>query len=246
MTIRTLHHTAATGGTLITRCIANLDSICLLNEINPMAPLFPAHIFEPLNLVSQLIRSYPDLAAPLRSEHFHNQLEIALKVCRSKRQTLVIRDHAHSDYMIDEPRPSSLLSLLASHARLSLVTIRDPIDSFLSCKKNNWVSSLDFNAYCERQLRFMDDFATIPCLKYEDFCDEPVASMKRICSILSLDYQKECLNKVPAIKFSGGSGRVSDTIERRPRRPIPPGDEDMIRSSTLYREFCQRFGYPSP
>src|SRR4051794_14197250 len=101
-TLRTLHHQACTGGSMISRCIAALPGVALLSEVSPVAEPRPREVrFDPLNVVGAFLNGYPQARpdhAPL-VEVLGEQLHITADLAQRASLRLVVRDHSHSGYM---------------------------------------------------------------------------------------------------------------------------------------------------
>ncbi len=248
MIIRTIHHQAATGGTVISKCLAAQPGVCLVSEVNPNGASKVE--FSPLNPLSQFIEQYPVIGRPLKDNFFRYQIEVLTNLCDEHDRQLVLRDHSHSDYMIAKPRHgSSLLAHLKEHfphcELRSVITVRDPIDSYLSSLKKPWLDQIkkDFGRYCDRLLKFVNDHSTFEIYRYEDFCADPEATMQAMCTVFELDYDHSFLSKFSAIRLTGDSGRTSKKISQPPRRTIPEGLADAAAASPTYAMFCERFDY---
>ena len=91
-------------------------------------------------------------------------------------------------------------------------------------------------------------------VRYEEFSLNPEAVMDVICKILKLENRSGYWGEVDAnIKLSGDSGRSSETIGIRRRRPIPANEEESIYSlinqdkDSSYLHLCSLLGYdPDP
>ncbi len=247
MLVRTIHHQAATGGTLISKCLAAQPDVCLISEINPLGG--GTVRFAPMNLVSQFVKQYSDLAdAQLRADFFTSQVDLLLRTCEASDRSLIIRDHSHPDYMRARPRHgSALLSHLGDYDVKSVVTIRDPVDSYLSCVRRSWLKAIDsdFARYCDRILKFINDFEGHSVFRYEDFCVDPTRVMRDMCSSLELDFGEDFLEKFSSIELTGDSGRTSPTISLPPRRELADGLIEAAAQSPNYQILCDRFGYDS-
>jgi len=171
-----------------------------------------------------------------------------VRTCEGSDRELVLRDHSHPDYMRPRPRHGSTLrNHLKDYDVKSVVTIRDPIDSYLSCIKRSWLDAIDkdFGRYCDRLLKFVNDFDDVDVYRYEDFCVDPSKTMKAMCASLDLEYGEEFLQKFSTIKLTGDSGRTSPTISSPIRRELVDGLVEAAGESPNYQIICDRFGYTS-
>lgn len=242
--IRTVHHFACTGGTLISKCIASMPNTQLLSEIDPlsMAQQSPSKPrFAPTDMITLMRQSTRGATPELIMKLFLSNLEVihSESICSGLR--LVLRDHAHSHYCRDEPSPDrpSLRSLVASRFPvLSLVTVRDPIDSYLSLKANGWLHFIPatFDEYCRRYIDFIHAHDGIPVVHYENFVAHPKIEMEKICRILDLPFNPEFCDLFDVYRITGDSGRSGRSIEARSRQSDAAGLVDEMSSSTVYQQ----------
>ncbi len=252
--LRTLHHLACSGGTLISRCLAALPDVVLLSEVNPSnrnAPAFnPSH---PLALLAQQTGPLPE---DLVRAEFLAQIEQVQSLCMARGADLVIRDHSHSDFCLGPaafPEPPVRAWLAPRHQLLSVVTLRHPLDSWLGLVTAGWHTQQEpptLHAYCRRYQAFLDAYDDLDWIHYETFCRQPQRVFREICDRLCLPCDLSALDRFAAIELSGNSGRSSTRIEPRPRRSIPPEVQaELTDPATAWqlRRLCKRMGYdPGP
>jgi len=246
--LRTIHHLACTGGTVISKCLAAMPRVALISEVNPLNRF--GSEFEPTNPLLQLERSYRKLSTQDIIEDFIRQVAYVNRICRQDDVDLVIRDHSHTDFCIG-PTPAAVCPiadcLSSDYELLSVVTVRHPLDSYLSLMTQGWEKQFlpgNLNEYSRRYQAFLDRYASLPMLRYEDFCAQPEAFMKNLCNALEIGYSEGFLGRFGDVTLSGDSGRKGIfTIERRPRRVVPEEVESEIASSIMYSELLERLGY---
>jgi len=242
--IRTIHHQAATGGTLISKCLAAMNDVRLLSEINPLGPVRLQ--YAPTDLVSQYLAQYEhDL--DLRLRYFSAQLNLLAGRAKQEGFTLILRDHSHPDFYSSNRNSPSLLVALQSigvSAR-SMVTVRDPIDSFLSCRLNGWLAEIgnSFEQYCARMIRFLDAYPGLPIFTFEEFCASPDEVLQRMCAYFEISFNPGFRDIFPRIHLTGDSGRRSSVIALPERRPLLDNDAQEISASKSYRVLCERLEY---
>ena len=250
--VRTLHHLACTGGTLIAKCIASMPNTQLLSEVEPHSPIPQTRRskFAPTDVIGLLRNSSRGSDSELESKIFMAALEPLYEDCARKGLRLVMRDHAHSTYctgpsVLESPNLRQLLS--ERYAVRSVVTVRHPLDSWLSLKHNEWVhfepGTLD--EYAARYLRFIADHEGLEIFRYEDFVDAPEQELEKICAALDIPYREGFQDLLPVHRFSGDSGRSSDFIGPRHRRTVPESVAEDARDSQSYKRICSRLGYDS-
>jgi hypothetical protein len=250
--LRTIHHFACTGGTVISKCLAALPQVMLISEINPInrnSPKFnPSH---PLALLEQ--RCTTPLAEPWWRREFADQLSLLIDWCREAHCDLVLRDHSHSDYCSGPSwaKQPTLLGQLPESSRIfSVVTLRHPLDSWLGLCHAGWQGQLhppSLLNYCQRYDQFLNHYEHTPWFYYEDFCREPAWFLELIGEELCLGYDPKVIDNFAEIQLSGDSGRKDNAIAPRPRRPIPGEIQSELNDAATRRallQLCERMGYP--
>lgn len=246
---RTIHHFACTGGTLISKCIASMLQTVVVSEIHP----FNSGIvhFNPIDPLQILIASgQVPLSHADQEQLFFERVEGVLDVCDQKGYTCVLRDHAHSDYCLgdrNEISHRSLSRVLSSRGNvLSVITVRDPIDSYASLCEHDWHKGVGgFDEYCYRYLVFLKDYSDVPILKYEEFCKEPEVVMRKICVYLDLKYNPIFLKTFNKVRLTGdsGRGRSLQTISYLKQRIVPDALLKESRQSYSYKMLKDCMGY---
>ncbi len=248
--VRTLHHLACSGGTLISRCLAALPDVLLLSEVNPTnrhgAAFNPSH---PLALLA--LQGEPLPQGVVRAE-FLGQIEQVLGLGAARGADLVIRDHSHSDFCLGNgvsPFQPLRAWLAPRHPLLSVVTLRHPLDSWLGLVAAGWHTQLEppsMRSYCARYHAFLDAYDDLDWIHYETFCRQPEPVFRLLCDRLCLPCDPSALERSATIELSGDSGRRSDRIEPRPRRPIPEAVQAELADPATAQEMrrlCRRMGY---
>lgn len=241
--IRLIHHFACTGGTLMTKCIAAMPNMQILSEVDPLSTMqltSGAPRFAPTDMV-RLVRGSTQGADPeLIIKMFLNNLGIIYSESIKIGQRLVVRDHAHSHFCFGAEignRPSLREIVASRFPVLSIVSVRHPLDSFLSIKREGWIhfDPATFDEYCKRYLAFLDRYNNIPVIRYEDFVRAPCETMRKICSSLTIPFSSQFINLFSVFKLSGDSGRRGNTIEFKARRQVEKGLLDDLSDSPNYQ-----------
>ena len=251
-TLRTIHHFACTGGTVISKCLAALPQVMLISEINPInrnsQKFNPSH---PVALLEQ--RCSTPLPEPWRRREFDDQLSLLIDWCRETHCDLLLRDHSHSDYCVGTSwvKQPTLLSQLPQSSRVfSVLTLRHPLDSWLGLCHAGWQSQLhppSLLSYCQRYDQFLNHYEHKSWLYYEDFCREPAWFLELIGEELRLGYDPRIIDNFAEIQLSGDSGRKDNAIAPRSRRPIPNEIQGELSDAATRRtllNLCERMGYP--
>lgn len=250
--VRTIHHFACTGGTLVSKCVASMPNVQLLSEINPFSTIHDEgnrRRFAPTDIITLMKQSTRGVDPGLIADLFLESLRAIHRGSSRQGYRLVLRDHAHSQYCTgSQPlaRPS-LRSLLSPEFVLrSVVTVRHPLQTYLSMVREGWhrhfqPSSLD--EYCRRHLAFLDDHADVPVVRYEDLLEQPQETMGRICEILDLSFSDQFPYLFGGFSISGDSGRKSDVLVSREPKPIPDVMAQEAGASVHCATLLRRLGY---
>lgn len=248
--LRSLHHFSCTGGTLISKCIAALPNVQLLSEVDPWSDqLLPDAVrFSPTDMVTLLRQSTRGASPALITELFRGQVQVLQRDAVRRGLRLVLRDHAHSHFCHGKrvaERPNLRQLLPTDVPLLSLVTVRHPLDSFASLAGNGWLhfEPRTLDQYCRRYLQFLDSYAGVPVLRYEDFVAAPQPTMQRLCTILDLAYDARFVGLFGGFRVSGDSGRSGQTIAVRPSQPAAVALQPEAARSEAFQALSHRLGY---
>lgn len=253
--LNTIHHMPATGGTIISKAIAAVTNSILLSEINPAASIHdPNNVlkFKPAGLLEHLVNASGEISPKLKRKYFLCQLEICMTRAMYLNRPLLLREHSIGAFKFPVNR-SVLLKYLdeESITHQSILSVRHPLDSFISSLKRGWLKRLtsdgkNFEEYCQSLLMFSEYMIARPgagVIRYEDFCIAPDTAMKAAGEIYGLDIELDNMKNVMSIPATGLSGRKSETIEVRERQDVSESLSAEAHSSVTYQEYCARFGY---
>lgn len=248
--VRTLHHFACTGGTLICRCLAAMPNVRLLSEVDPLSTLGDTGkaLFFPSDLPSLARVGSRPPGPEVLVEVFLAGLAVLQADCRRQGLDLVLRDHAHSHYctgaeIADRPGLRGVVG--RGHPLCSAVTVRHPFDSWLSLLDLGWLhfTPATVEEYARRYHAFLDAHDGLEILRYEDFLADPEGRLQRLCAVLELRHDPGFRALLPAIRLSGDSGRRGDRIAARPRRPHTARQRDEALASRWFTSLLERLGY---
>jgi hypothetical protein len=241
-TIRIIHHLACSGGTLISKCLSAMPNVYLLSEVHPYTNL---HLgtgkpkFSPTDISS--LSKYAGIPSikMLRKELFLQNIITTHKHVASYGGTLILRDHTHSDFHVDSTtteQPSVIDALSDVFTIKSVITFRDPVDSYLSLQQNKWAhfSPGTFEEYCSRIIKMLTAYKDVKLFHYEDFVEKPVFLLQEICAEMQIQYVDNWQLYFDVAQVTGDSGRSSVTIEARPRRDLSTEMLNEIADSESY------------
>tara|TARA_B100000929_G_scaffold24253_1_gene18172 strand:+ start:37910 stop:38854 length:945 start_codon:yes stop_codon:yes gene_type:complete len=251
--IRSIHHFACSGGTVLSKCISAMPNTFLISEVHPTTTLTinPSIIeFRPTDIIS--LGRYAKLPRmdELAEKMFLSQIGVANEHLNAMSSKLVLREHTHSDYCLgdedaiaNEPVLVKLFKQRYSHRKLA--TVRNPIDSFVSLQANGWLhfSPPTFDEYCGRLLAFIGHFKENEIVKYEDFVAQPKIVMEQITEILDIEYSPYFEDVFSIFNVTGDSGRSGDHIHARSRREVTKELQSEIENSENYRKLKQVLQY---
>lgn len=249
--LRTLHHFACTGGTLVAKALASMPNTVVLSEIDPLSqlhlralkpPFFPTDLTTGLRYSSReigdntILKMFAAAVLSLRDEFDRTGLH------------LLLRDHAHSQYCTVQDRHTrpNLHAIVGQIAATrAVVTVRHPLDSFLSLQRNGWLhfEPKTFEEYCLRYLDFLAAHKGLPIFQYEAFVAAPDEVAAQMCKELDLPFNPDFEFLMPMARLTGDSGRSGNAIAPRSRGAIPAELRQQADQSESYAELCQRLNY---
>jgi len=255
-TIRLLHHMARTGGTVISKCLASMNSVALLSEIHPAGgrwfnPLQQAHVWHGLLQEEDLARLRGGAPMP-----FHAAIGLIERRARDRGLALVLRDWSHLDFTAVPflPQPSYrltlALALLPAFEIVNTATVRHPIDQWLSLSQLAVIKGrLGLADYLRGYRRFAEVAVRIGFLRYEDFTRDPAGAMALLCQRLRLPYDPGFQERwMHYTKITGDTPPGSRPPEIVPSRRKACPDELIaaFAENEDYRQAIRLLGYGHP
>lgn len=271
----TIHHAASTGGSIISQAIAAATNSVLISEINPYGDIRDFRIkphYDPTSLLWHLSYNSIELSNLNKLKYFLSQLEIAFDHVEKLKKNILLRDHTHTTfnflgekYAYFNKESNSLFleainfyyeklnSKLKPTKNLPILSLRHPLDSFISSKNNHWLkaycgSKTDLDNYCKGLKRLYDYMylkESPVVIRYEDFCENFEKSIESIFCKIKTKYKIPSLEEINSIKVTGKSGRYSKEIILPPRNFDLIGSDliEEINNSKYYLELCKLNNY---
>ncbi|WOD06171.1 sulfotransferase [Marinomonas sp. GJ51-6] len=249
-TIRVIHHFACSGGTLVSKCLSAIPNVFLLSEVHPLSKNHasgkPKYLPSDITTLARYagVPSIEELASKLFTENIittHDFIE-------SRGGVLILREHTHIDYcigteVVNNPVVENILSPYFDLKHV--VTVRNPIDSYMSLVKAGWVQFLPatFDEYCKRFLAFISHYPEKSIFKYEDFVEKPDKQLKKICHCLELEFDEEYLDIFDIFSVTGDSGRKSSDIAKRERYTLDVNFLSEIEHSENFKKILKKLKY---
>jgi tetratricopeptide (TPR) repeat protein len=175
---------------------------------------------------------------------FRQEIRAAYDSCLEHGRQLIIRDHAFVDFFSTQRFRSLLLDVLKEDFEInSLITVRDPVDVWLSMIDNRFTVKGPAE-FCERYLEFLDAFEGVPLYRYEDFVTDPEVVLRGICAEFGLSYDSGFAERIGSIRYvTGGSGRQGKDISERPKRALSQAEASAFSDNESYETLLGRLGY---
>lgn len=245
--IRVVHHLACSGGSLISKCLAGMPNVFLLSEVHPLARLHLGNglpKFTPSDVTSCSHYAGVPNNLYLSKKIFRESIKAVYEETEKVGGVLILREHTHTDYCVgDEALQSkAILSSLSDDFDIcSLITIRNPIDSYASLLKNGWVqfTPATFDEYCKRLLQMLETYQSSAVFYYENFVLDPEKEMSEMCDYLDIEYNEMFQHFFEIKEVTGDSGRSGTMIGERQRRNISDELQEEINSSKHFKELIK-------
>ena len=249
----TVHHVAASGGSIVSQVLAASTNSVLVSEINPFGAVYRGlePFYDPTSLLWHLVYNSKDLSPTLKLKYFFGQLDISIEHVKSLSKNLLLRDHSHSTFnflsknqtfnnkMVDSFFLESLKYFYSKKKDMfdfprikPILSIRHPLDSFIASRKKNWLfeycgDDINIDNYCKGLLKFqnyMENVEFAKVIRYEDLCLNFESSLNELFLDFDINYKIPTLSEVNRIKVTGKSGRKSNDIVLRERLLVDVDD----------------------
>ncbi len=249
--VRLIHHFACTGGTLFTKCLACSPNVQVLSELDPLSTkASPTRAFNPSDLIQLVQHGNRTTSTDEKLKLFMASFSVLYDSSVAKGLRILVRDHTHSHFCVGSTvpdRPTLKEIFCRDFQTLSVITVRHPLDSWLSLTSNRWVefSPGTLDEYAKRYLAFLSSYPNTRRFKYEDFVRNPDPVLAEIYDELSLVHEPDYKNLFMAHRFSGDSGRSGTVIEKRTRRPVSKDLLSAAKASEAFCSLCQQLDYES-
>lgn len=249
--LRIVHHLACSGGTLISKCLSAMPNVFVLSEVHPNSEFVKDKKkaqFSPSDVSKLAMYANVSQYEILASKIFVKSILESYEHITSRGGILVLRDHTHSDFCSKNfgMSPPAVYTLLKDIFEIiNIVTIRNPIDTYLSLVKNNWkhFEPFTFDEYCKRFLNMIDFYSDCEIYRYEDFVKDPTQIMTEICKSLSVPYSNYFEEIFDLFNMTGDSGRSSSVITERPRVELSKEFRKEIDMSQYFKKINEYFDY---
>ena len=180
----TIHHVAASGGSIVSQVLAAATNSVLISEINPLGSIHGYRglkpYYDPTSLVWHLVYNSEDLSSKLKLRYFFGQLDISIEHVKGLSKNLLLRDHSHTTFNFlnknltyNKKKLDSLFleSINYFYTQKSetfdfprikpIISIRHPLDSYVASRKKGWLApycgdEINLDNYCNGLLNFQN------------------------------------------------------------------------------------------
>ena len=178
----TVHHVAASGGSIVSQVLAAATNSVLISEINPLGSIHGYRglkpYYDPTSLVWHLVYNSEDLSPKLKLRYFFGQLDISIEHVKGLSKNLLLRDHSHTTFnflnknlKFNKKKLDSIFleSINYFYTQKSdtfdfprikpIFSIRHPLDSYVASRKKGWLAAycgdeINLDNYCNGLLNF--------------------------------------------------------------------------------------------
>lgn len=246
---------ARSGSTLLCKCLGCMKGVVLLSEIHPLGERY----FNPL---TQAREWYQLITQPEQDElqaqgDFRRSIALIESRCRSRGETLVLRDWAHLDYtghpfMAPGYQPQLQVKLAPHFDTLRICTTRDPVTQWQSLSRLNIVQTpIETGVFGLEQFllgyrHYAELCAETGFIRYEDFLRKPELPLRRLCTQLDIRFDPGFITKWASYTRITGdinNTRAGDKIRPTPRQPLDPALRKRFLANADYRRACKLLGY---
>lgn len=246
-----LQHVSCSGGSLISRAVALAVNVQLLSEIDPFSDigLNPmVQMFSPSDIIKLSRNNIRPASDATVADMFVAALGVLYRDFELSGRHLVLRDHCHSRFFTGPIRPHPSVAEMASRvAPIRIVlTVRHPLESYLSLEKNDWktFNPPTLSQYSKRYQAFLDQAGEAPIFKYEEFVADPGTCLPELLTALGLNARFSEFDLLNVIKVTGDSGRSGDVIAPRAAKSVPEDLQEIVENDSEYRRLCERLQFP--
>jgi len=218
-TIRLIHNLPRSGGTIISKCLGAQKDVILLSEIHPEGILISKKMgvhssnFDPIfqsqtwnNLFEK--DEYKNICNS--NLEFVKKIDLIFEKAELTSKKLIIRDWAFADFFgkpfIEPSYKNSLFEILnKKYSILNLYVIRHPLKLYASCYNNFsfFRRNYNFDFFIKGYKNYLLNTSKNKICIFENFIQEPEKSLRNMCSILKIDYDKNYLKKIKDVNLTG-------------------------------------------
>lgn len=252
-----LCHPACSGGSLIFRMIISQFDLVGLSEMSHQHDL-PPGTFMPTDPEYSLLLSGV-ITETEYAEIFMRRVVNSIEICQARDLQPLIREHTHSYFFsptFAQNHPSNPSWIATEYEKKfakrlkCIISTRDPVDSWLGLKAHfPSVAPINFDQYARYYLDFIDtlELNNEPTkdllIRYEDVILQAEEELRRIAKFLDIPFDGEVNSGWNNVISTGNSGRQSEKLELRPRRPFDIEFMREAENSDAYADLIEKLDY---
>lgn len=240
------------GGTLINQCLGALPETIVLSEINHKGGGWGKNKeLSPTTVWDQAEQWH---GIEIKSRNFVESMIEMAEYCEKSGIKLILRDWVFKFY--GRPKKKSVepsfrmetIELLTPHIEvMPFVFVRNAIDMWIS------FGMRDISPFFDDYYKFISEvkYRGYPIFKYEDFCRNPQAEMRKISEKMELNFDPSFEKNYHLVQANGNTqskdsrGIIARKITLLPRKRISYSKIKFLRSSELMKKSNDLLGYSS-
>jgi len=249
------------------KCLGCMKDVVLFSELHP-------HGWKYFNPLDQAVKWFGLLTQVEVSElqrkgsiTYAQVIETIESRCRTRGQTLVLRDWAHLDFtglpFVSTPsyHPQLYSELEQNFDIIRISTTRDPVTQWQSLVQLGVMQAplksgkFGLDDFLLGYRKYAELCVETGFVRYEDFLQHPDMEMRKFCNHLQIKFDPEFINKWPDYKTITGDisnpnkpsnvkmPHDSNKILLPSKRPVEPSLKDEFLANSDYHRACELLGY---
>ena len=237
--IAILHQMARTGGTLICKCLGSMGGVALFSELHPDDRSF-CPVRQALDWHALLT---PEETANVTASPYAEILVTIDRRAEAMGLSLLLRDWSHVDFTeTSSLRPRLYEELRETFEIQRFCTVRHPLRQWSSlCKLMD--KRYEIRQFIKGYLAFARMAKEVGFVRYENFTEEPDASLREICTALGLRFDPGWRRRWADYSHVTGDSSTARQIRPASLARVPESDLNEFRRNPDYAEALNVLGY---
>ncbi len=266
--VRVLHHLARTGGTLVAKCLASMEGVCLFSENHPSGFLPEGYDFFDIMvqaqrwhglLSEQELKDWQSAVWPLADRphvpeadpRFLRAVALLQQRCTERGLRMLLRDWSHVDYTAKpfafppSYRPRLAEALEPSYRVVRTATVRHPLRQYVSLLafRPQDQPKPEPEEFCQGCLRFAEYAREIGFIRYEDFLQDPDAVLRTVCERLEFSFDPAYAQRWMHCQTITGDQSTATEIRPQQARPVREELQATFEACDAYHRTLELLGY---
>ena len=240
---------ARSGGTLLNKCLGALPGTVVLSEVNPLGGGWGALGADSITTVREQAALWYGI--DIATDDFYDGIVQLDSICESSGRHLVVRDWCYVNFASHEYNHGNptkrFLTIEGLRGKIDMQVfafVRDAIDIWISrgCPDVKQFFG-EYWGYIEKLTEL-----NVPVFKYEDFCNNPMSTLRDICECTGLEYA-DVSERYRDFEYVNGDtqgasrGNTLSEIRLLPRKDIPSKKVKEVNASDLMKKCNSVMGY---